>query len=255
MIFHMIKVLISNSNRSEVQMIHQVLQQLSGHMHIPIAIEGFLSPSEKHFAMKQTASSAYDYDLIFLNLDDSYNCSYGMKLRGASQHPAIILSSADIERVREYARLRPSMFYTDMKDMKVFAKQLAKIIHEMEYGTRCFILKNSDEIQRIPFDSILYFETDHRNMILHTLDIRHTYCFPSKIEHLMTVLPEQMFIRCHQSYIVNRTKIKSVNRITKQFVLVSGDVVDISRRNYQQAVELFANGGASGQTEQEEKAI
>ncbi len=235
----MIKVLISNSNYKDVEKIYSVLKQLSQLLKVPMNVEGYLNPQTQLPTTEKGILDCGDYDIIFLNLDDQCNCMFGKKVRNVNSHTAFVISSENMEVVKEYTRLRPSMFYTKLDDAKAFAKYLARVIREMELGNQCFVLKNSDEIQRIPFENILYFETDRRNIILHTNDRRKTYRFVSKMEDLQAILPSCVFVRCHQSYIVNQSKIQSLDKEKKQFILNTGASIDISRRNYHAAVEAF----------------
>ncbi len=235
----MLKILISNSNIGEVKTIRVILKQLSQSMKIPAIISGFTNPNENLPQISRNMPETFDYDIVFLNLDDTCNLEYGTEIRRLTQTPAIIVSSAALGTVQSAMRLRPSMFFVGIEDTKTFARQIAYIFREMENNNFSFMFNCKDEIIRIPYENILYFENNNRYVTIHTSDSRRKYSFVSKIDEVINILPKNIFIKCHQSFIVNKQKIKAVNKITKQFVLVSGDVIDISRRRYQDAINTF----------------
>ena len=52
-------------------------------------------------------------------------------------------------------------------------------------------------------------------------------------------LPGDIFIRCHQSYIVNMDRVKILDKATRCFVMLSGDAIDISKSYYPSVLEEY----------------
>lgn len=57
---------------------------------------------------------------------------------------------------------------------------------------------------------------------------------------LLQTLPENTFIRCHQSYWVNASKISSY--VSNEFHLIDGTVIPVSRTFKKEALALFCSG-------------
>lgn len=53
------------------------------------------------------------------------------------------------------------------------------------------------------------------------------------------MLPKDVFIKCHQSFIVNMEAVKALDKVNRRFILTSGSTVDISKRMFPEVVEAF----------------
>jgi len=78
----------------------------------------------------------------------------------------------------------------------------------------------------IPFDDIMYVEVKNHNCIVHMTDGEINTGTTMTIEGFQNILPATRFMRCHKSYIVNLSYVKSVDR---DFLMKNGDTVYIRR--------------------------
>jgi len=115
-----------------------------------------------------------------------------------------------------------------------------RYLAEKEAEPKFFHVNTGNEVQNIPLDDILFFETHpkiRKRMILHTekgeIDFRGTI---SEVEKLIPV-----FFRCHKSYIVNPDKIVRLNKITKQAELMSGQCVFVATEKMSKLSRLVGN--------------
>lgn len=90
----------------------------------------------------------------------------------------------------------------------------------------CFIIKRRDNIQRLPFSQIDYFESRSKRIFVRTgnreLSIYDT------MDGLMAQLPKQ-FLRCHKGFIVNKYKIKQADFSRNILYLDDGLEIPMSR--------------------------
>ena len=93
---------------------------------------------------------------------------------------------------------------------------------------------------RIPYDEISDFESNAKKVTLRKEDGGETYYFTAKLDDIEQELPS-FFLRCHQSYLVNMHKIRSLDTKERTFLLFSGEEILISRRMYTEAKERYQN--------------
>ncbi len=97
-----------------------------------------------------------------------------------------------------------------------------------KHGRYCTI-RLFDTIRHIPVETILYFEA---------LGFKHTLClhldnelleFNSSLEHFAEELGED-FWRCHRGFLVNRSRIRTVDLKCQAVILDNGTECPLSRR-------------------------
>jgi DNA-binding LytR/AlgR family response regulator len=89
-----------------------------------------------------------------------------------------------------------------------------------------YMVQRHSNVCRVPYDHILYVESDNSRCILHTTDGKQYHVY-KQLNTIQKELNDQRFLRCHQSYLVNMHHIQSVD---KNFTLTTGDVVYIRQR-------------------------
>lgn len=94
---------------------------------------------------------------------------------------------------------------------------------------KSFTTKVDDKIISIYYDDILYFETSTKihKIILHSNN--RIIEFYSKMKDLENILDER-FLRCHNSFIINKDKIKEIDIKNRIAYLINNDECPISTR-------------------------
>lgn len=90
-----------------------------------------------------------------------------------------------------------------------------------------FLVENAYTSLKIPFHTIEYFCTDepHRLKLVATNQFVQFYGTLKELEEKDTRL-----IRCHQSFLVNKNKIQSIDLATQEMILFSGKRIPVARR-------------------------
>lgn len=85
---------------------------------------------------------------------------------------------------------------------------------------KCLIVENSENIERVKYDDIIFCETvKKRTIALHTH--KKTIEFKGTLRDIEGKLDER-FIRCHKSYIANKEKITSINKKDRILFMENG---------------------------------
>lgn len=74
-------------------------------------------------------------------------------------------------------------------------------------NTKNFVFKSNGSLVRLPYSDIIYFEKVLKKVKLVT--IQGEYFFYDTLKNISHNIESSRFFRCHQGYIVNRSKIKS----------------------------------------------
>ena len=112
--------------------------------------------------------------------------------------------------------------------LRVAAENIKNINHNS------FVINNKQGVHKIPYDEILYFENDRRQIRVYTANSMFSYY--GKFEDLPDRL-EKRFRKCHRSYIVNFTRVRELG--SKSFLFENKVHVPISKTYYAEVKEAF----------------
>lgn len=124
-------------------------------------------------------------------------------------------------------------------------KALTYTLDRVSSRSKCsdISVRNSGGTVRIPLDSIYYVEVNKHRVLYHTDS--GTVDVWGSMKYVSEALPEDIFVRCGVSYLVN---LSNVTGITDDFVIVGGDAVRISRaykKKFLSALNAYIAAGGS----------
>lgn len=105
-----------------------------------------------------------------------------------------------------------------------------------------FSVKKGQEIHLVPLDEILFFERVNREVLLNTRD--EAFRVNKTLIEIQNELPNNVFLRTHKSFIVNKNKIKKINVVGNksyqiQFFYSGKDAV-LSRHKYEDVIKYLS---------------
>ncbi|MBR1692739.1 MAG: response regulator transcription factor [Lachnospiraceae bacterium] len=116
-----------------------------------------------------------------------------------TSHDALVYSSF---QYRPFAFIRKSHFDDEIVPV------IGRIISELQKQADFFTFKNSEGLFRIPYEDILYFESDSNYIDLHCKGQR--YKFRGTISHIDSELSGKGFLRIHKGFLVNERHIFAI---------------------------------------------
>jgi len=175
------------------------------------------------------------YDLLMLDIH--------MKMDGIQtaryirQHQVdidIIFVTISHKHVYEGYTYKAFAYLLKPLDEKKVMLELNRYLDEKETTEEYLNISVRGAINKIPIGKILYIESDSRKLLIH-LKNREVE-FYGKLDAVQNALGEQQFVRCHQSYLVNKNYVSSVGRNS----LVIEDVpIPVSRKYQQTAKDIL----------------
>ena len=186
--------------------------------------------------LKSLFSGSY-FDLIFLDieLEKINGVNVGKKIRTELSYEQIqiVYISAKQEYAMELFAIRPMNFILKpIYENEIIATFMKAVKLSKEFS-EYFEFKNKNELFRIPYGDIIYFESKNRKVVIYTKKcIKEIYC---KLNLIDDMSPPS-FIRVHQSFLVNSIYI---NRWRfNEIVIVDDNVLPISKP-YRKRVSRF----------------
>lgn len=156
------------------------------------------------------------YDIIFLDIeiDELNGIEIAEKIRIIDKDVLIIFVTSYLDYMHEAFNKFAFNYITKPIDKNNFFKVIERAIKttkQKKYSLEnMFVLtiENGNEILRIKYTDIVYFEKQQRKILIYTtnnqiLQINKTFSMLEK------KLQNDVFIRCHKGFIVNKYKIKS----------------------------------------------
>lgn len=182
------------------------------------------------------------FDVVFLNtaMPDIHIADTVRKLQQRNLHVYLIFLSQDPEAVSmgyEYGArnhlVKPLSYVAILTELKKYIQSESRLSDSFLW------VSNRDGHFKLFYSRLRYAETENRHLIFHYEDqvIRHT----GRISNFVEKLPEELFFRCNNSYIVNLTYISSItpdgNRYSIQ--LITGEKIPLSRSRYRHLLSIL----------------
>ncbi|MBQ3484502.1 MAG: response regulator transcription factor [Clostridia bacterium] len=101
--------------------------------------------------------------------------------------------------------------------------------HTLQQGARLLQVDIGGRLLQLPMSEILYFSRDGFDSWLHRAD-GSSLVWRESFAHLMARLPQDCFVMCHRSYIVNISRIVDFDWGTDQLTVCNGERLPIARR-------------------------
>ena len=201
----------------------------------------WLKPSAKE---DEIISACTEAQIAFVNASDIQKAEQiGILLYQTSPTCALTYYGHSVPQdVREliayFSRLFPArpILYLDSPREKDFYQALRTLSNHNACQKR-FGWETKGAKYRIPYDSILYFRSD-RNYVIMQLKNGNEYSVLGKLANVEQQLPADLFVRVHQSYLINKTEILMIDKQKKAVRLSSGEDIYISKAHYKETLEI-----------------
>ncbi len=174
----------------------------------------------------QNALSSIQLIFLEIHLPGMNGLETARQIRLADKKVDLIFCTEAAEYIGEGYRYHAFDFLIKPFSMGRLQDVMGRYIEERHYRPMDFL---NITIQRntiqLPIHQIIYLESALRKIIVHMPkdDIE----FYGKLNTIEELLPPASFIRCHQSYLVNRQYVQQIN--SQKLVLIGGEELPVSR--------------------------
>lgn len=175
-------------------------------------------------------------DLIFMDivLEDKNGIDVAAKI--AEKYPNVmtvfITAFADKFSEEIFLKLKPYGYLHKPLKTEILHHYLDSANHDIEVRNRKLSVKIGVDVIDIPFEKIIYVESEKRLSHIYIDGCDNPYDTYTKLDDIQRNL-DNGFIRCHKSYSVNADYIKSIEKDC--FVLKNGKEISISKAMHSEA--------------------
>lgn len=178
------------------------------------------------------------YNLLFLEAELS-SCS-GIQLASALRKDGYEYPIAFIAQTLQFAldgyEVDACQYLLKPADEGRLRKLFLRLsIKQQQLAPGHLLLNVGAMYYKIPYSDITYIETAGRKIAVHTK--KETITYPCKLSEIEEVLPPDLFVRCHQSFIFQLHAVSHIFRT--QAVLKDGTEIPISRSYKEEVQRIF----------------
>lgn len=196
---------------------------------------GLLTSNPREVLELMTASPGRRFfimtDVLFHGLGMN-GIELGREIRKLNRDCHIVYITDHLEMMNAVlnSMVRPSGFYkkpVQTADLSVLIADIYRdYLNETENNESYFHVNIGSTMHRLQFDSIFYFEAFDKKIYIHTDNQRIGYY--DSLSNIEKRLGDG-FVRCHNSYIINKNRISRVSFTEMEIVMENGARVSISR--------------------------
>lgn len=216
----MLKVAICDDEMSVVSQVEKLISDICSAEGISVKIQTFYNGSE--LARQITEGDCFDIICMDIQMDAGDGITAAENIRQADDEVLLIYISGYEKYMIELFRLDVFAFIRKPIDEERFRKIILSAYERVCNKSVYFTYQYKNEEFRVLCKDILYFESEGRNIKIHTKS-GETLKFNGKLNQIEERLQSGKipFLRIHQSFLVNYL---NINSRTKSFVKVKGNI-------------------------------
>lgn len=230
----MIKVAICDDELIFRERISEQIEKCFKEQNIECEIDCFSSGEE----FLEKTKGNLDYLIVFLDITmkDLDGIETARRIRLLSANIFIVFVTAYISYALEGYEVNATRYL--LKDDRTMKQSIRECIKSILTTTRYQEQKREFEFQSgkhcVALDKILYVESKLHKVYFYILeDGVKEYCMYDSLNHVQTVLNDEIFYRIHQSFLVNMKHVIDIKRYYAQ--MAEGTQISISKKYYKQA--------------------
>ena len=165
------------------------------------------------------------FDMVFLQINGFSNGVETAKiLRDNNYKGKIFITAQNGDFALESYDIYASGYIVKPINYNKIKKALDR--YSDRYKTEFYKIKQKNIMLNIPFDDIIFFESDNTKCYINCINNKR-YTIYKQLRHIEKELDDIRFLRCHQSFIVNMNHIADTGDV---FTLKNGDEILIRQR-------------------------
>ncbi|MDU4962180.1 MAG: LytTR family DNA-binding domain-containing protein [Sporomusaceae bacterium] len=187
--------------------------------------------SEEFWGVFTTSPRKFDLLLLDIIMDGLNGMDLAQKIREKNKEVTIIFVTSNPDFAIQGYEVRALHYLLKPINFNL----LEKLIHSDYSGRfqkRSLVLDSDIGLIKLFFADMIALETVNRKVAIYLAD--QTVYYTGKLSELLEQLPAEQFVRCHQSFAVNLSKIREVRGASA--IAVNEKMIPISR-SYQKPLQ------------------
>lgn len=227
----MLRIGICEDEEAVREYLHSMLVKVL-FSHTDIEIQNFTDGDE---VIEEIKHKNFFVELLFLDIHmkraDGIKTAEFIRRHGIDVD--IIFLSKSGKYVFEGYTYKAFAYYLKPVSEEMLTRDLLRYLRERKELPECLNISTKSEEIYIPLNKIIYFKSEKRRLTAYTIVGETT--FYKRMDELEELVKDKGFVRCHQSYMVNRNMIDAIGR---KEIIVQGIPVPVSRK-YSEKIEQY----------------
>lgn len=232
----MLKIAICDDNQEESKLLKSAVERIIfSQTEYKIVIY-----SNGKQLIQDIEADSFQYDLLFLDIHmpGKDGLSVAQLIRKKELDLDIIFFTISKNHIFEGYTYKAFSYLLKPLDENMLKKELGRYLLEKNTVSSCLNVNIQGNKVRIPLKKVRYFYSQGRKVQAVMTD--EIVSFYEKMGDVYQMVEKEGFIRCHQSYIVNRRFINSYNQTS---ILLDQDERITISRGYQKVIKEQLEGG------------
>jgi len=157
------------------------------------------------------------------------------ELRRLGEQIPVVFISSTAEYAMEGYRVNALRYLQKPIQIEKLREALLEAYQMTQSGNSSLKIQVGDRLYNIPYDEIEYLESRGRDTDVVTAD--ETISVHMKFSDMEQLLPTELFLRCHRSYIINLSQAKDLARY--RFLTRQGVEIPVSQLQYAETKNKF----------------
>jgi DNA-binding LytR/AlgR family response regulator len=221
-----INVAIIDDEKIQVELLKKYVKDWAREKNIRVRIEDFYSAESFDFSFSMDRK--YDILLLDIQMPGQSGIELAKKIRKEDDMVNIIFITAITDYIQVgYDVSAINYLVKPIKEKKLY-ECLDKAVLKIPKEEKTILINADGETYKIKQSDIIYIEA-----FAHSIDINAVngkYTARKSIGEIQKELSNDLFVRCHRSYIVSLKYIKRIGN--NELELDNGDVIPVSRKQY-----------------------
>lgn len=180
------------------------------------------------------------FDLYFLDIfmDGASGIDTARQIRSDDYNALIVFVSTSDDFYRESYDLFAFHYLIKPITMDKLSPVLGRAQEQLQRDAEQTILVNYNrQVRSLRLSNLLYISSSNHNLIFCMKD-KELIEVRGKLDHYIAKLPQAMFFRCHQSYVIN---LRYCSALTADGFVLCDKVIPVSRSYQKEAMSRFSN--------------
>lgn len=180
------------------------------------------------------------FDLFFLDIfmDGVSGIETARQIRSKDGDALIVFASTSDDFYRESYDLFAFHYLIKPITGEMLSPVVRRAVEQLQREEEQTILVNCNrQIHSLRISQLLYIASNNHNLYFHMID-GELFEIRGKLDDYIAKLPQTMFFRCHQSYVIN---LRHSTALTIDGFVLRNKVIPVSRSYQKEAIKRFSN--------------
>ena len=201
---------------------------------IPNVITPFSSAEELECFLEKNGER-FDVLILDIQMGGKTGLEFAKELRERENRVSIIFMTGYTDYLEEGYRFQPVHFL--LKPLKKERLKEALLVDwKLHHRQKTVTLHKGSRILKLRLAAVVYAEANGNHGVRFLMDGREEE-FPVGLSELEHLLPQDQFVRCHNSYLVNLERVSEFSKSC--FCMDNGQSLPVGRKYYRQCQDAF----------------